>query len=202
MKIQERAMKSSAKRMITAVGGVAIVAFLLTLAAPKAVQAVVSTLVTVANTTTNPVPTKAADNPARQAVVLTVFVGAGDGVFGASGPMISPETQAAYTVPAGQRLVVESVTGIAELGGGQTPFTVNITFDSNVIPLESEPPTIFLVPTFSGTASGTSAFSFASSVTTYVEPGSQLTAQFTRGPSNAGGAILLITLSGHLESIQ
>jgi hypothetical protein len=196
------AMKNSVKRMITAVGGVAIAAFLLTLAAPKAVQAVVSTLVTVANTTTNPVPTKATDNPARQSVVLTAFVGASDGAGGAGGLMISPETGAAYTVPAGQRLVVESVTGIAEMGGGETPFTVNITFDSNVIPSSSEPPTIFLVPTFTGTSSGTSAFSFASSVTTYIEPGSQLTAQFSRGPSNAGGAILLVTLSGHLESIQ
>jgi hypothetical protein len=195
-------MKSLLKRMITVIGGVAIAALLLSLAAPKTVQAVVSTLVTVANTTTNPVPTKATDNPARQAVVLNVFVGAGDGEQGGFGPMISPETGAAYTVPAGQRLVVESVTGIAEMGGGETPFTVNITFDSNVVPSSSEPPTIFLVPTFSGTASGTSSFSFASSVTTYIEPGSQLTAQFTRGPSNAGGAILLITLSGHLESIQ
>jgi hypothetical protein len=51
-------MKSFAKRMITIVGGVAITAFLLTLAAPKVAHAVVSALVTVANTTTNPVPTQ------------------------------------------------------------------------------------------------------------------------------------------------
>jgi hypothetical protein len=195
-------VKNSAKRMITAIGGMAIAAFLLTLAAPKAVQAVVSTLVTVANTTTNPVPTKATDNRARQAVVLNVFVGAGDGEQGGFGPLLSPETGEAYTVPAGQRLVVESVTGIAEMASGESPFTVNIAFDKNVVQPSSEPPTIFLVPAFSGTAGGTSAFSFASGLTTYVEPGSQLTAQFTRGPSAAGGAILLITLSGHLESIE
>src|SRR5271154_3686295 len=49
-------MKNLAKRMVTVIGGVAIAAFLLTLAAPKAVHAIVSTLVTVANTTANPVP--------------------------------------------------------------------------------------------------------------------------------------------------
>jgi hypothetical protein len=195
-------MKGFVKRMITTIGGMAIAAFLLALAAPRTAHAIVSTLVTIANSDSNPVPTKATDNRARQAVVLSVFVAAGDGEQGGFGPLLSPETGAAYTVPAGQRLVVESVTGIAEMGGGESPFTVNITFDTNVVPLSSGPPTIFLVPTFSGTAGGTSAFSFASGLTTYVEPGSQLTAQFTRGQSNAGGAILLITLSGHLESIQ
>jgi hypothetical protein len=51
-------MKSMAKRMAAVIGGVVFAAFLLTLAAPKAVHAVVSALVTVSNTTTNPVPTQ------------------------------------------------------------------------------------------------------------------------------------------------
>jgi hypothetical protein len=49
-------MKNLAKRMVTVIGGVTIAAFVLTLAAPKTVHAIVSTLVTVANTTANPVP--------------------------------------------------------------------------------------------------------------------------------------------------
>jgi hypothetical protein len=53
-------MKSFAKRTTTVVGGVAITAFLLTLAAPKVAHAVVSTLVSVTNTTANPVPTQQA----------------------------------------------------------------------------------------------------------------------------------------------
>jgi hypothetical protein len=53
-------MKSFAKRMLTVGGGVAITAFLLTLAAPKVAHAVVSAFVTIANTTTNPVPTQQA----------------------------------------------------------------------------------------------------------------------------------------------
>lgn len=195
-------MKNLAKRMGTVIGGGTIAVFLLTLAAPKAVHAIVSTLVTVANTDSNPVPTKATDNRARHAVVLTAYAVASDGEQGGFGSLLSPETGAAYLVPAGQRLVVESVTGIAEMAAGEAPFTVNISFDQNVIPSSTEPPTIFLVPTYSGTAGGgTSAFSFASSLTTYIEPGSQLTAEFTRGPSSAGGAILLVTVSGHLEGI-
>jgi hypothetical protein len=50
-------MKSLAKRTVAVIGGVAIAALLMTLAAPKAVHAIVSTLVTVSNTAANPVPT-------------------------------------------------------------------------------------------------------------------------------------------------
>jgi len=53
-------MKNFAKGTIKVVCCVAITAFLLTLAAPKAVHALVSTLVTVSNTTANPVPTQQA----------------------------------------------------------------------------------------------------------------------------------------------
>jgi hypothetical protein len=194
-------MKNLAKRLVTIVGGVTIAAFLLTLAAPKAVHAIVSTLVTVANTDSNPVPTKATDNRARQAVVLTANLAAGDGQQLAFGPLLSPETGAAYTVPPGQRLVVESVTGNAEMTGGETPFTVQIAFDELMVQPGTQIPKIFLVPTLSGTAQGLSAFNFASDLTTYVEPGSILEVFFQRGPSSAGESILEITVSGHLESI-
>jgi hypothetical protein len=133
--------------------------------------------------------------------VLDAYAVAGDGGQGGFAPLVSPETGTAYTVPAGQRLVVESITGTAEMAPGETPFTMNITFDTNVVQPPNEPPTIFLAPIYTGTAAGTSAFCFASNVTTYVEPGSQLIAAFSRGPSTSGGAILLVTLSGHLEPI-
>src|SRR5579863_7016800 len=50
-------MKSMAKRVAAVIGSVAIAALVVTLAAPKAVHAIVSTLVTVSNTVANPVPT-------------------------------------------------------------------------------------------------------------------------------------------------
>jgi len=194
-------MNSFVKRMITTIGGVAIVAFLLALAAPRAAHAIVSALVTVANSDSNPVPTKATDNRARQAVVLTASLSAGDGQELAFGPLFSTETGAAYTVPPGQRLVVESVTGNADMTGGETPFTVQVAFDELMVKPGTQIPTIFLVPTFSGTLGGLSAFNFASALTTYVEPGSTLEVFFQRGPSTAGLATLQITVSGHLESI-
>jgi len=45
------------RKALVGIGGLAIAAFLMTLAAPKAVHAIVSTLVTVSNTATNPVLT-------------------------------------------------------------------------------------------------------------------------------------------------
>jgi hypothetical protein len=88
--------------MITAIGGVAIAAFLLTLAAPKAVHAVVSTLVTVANTTANPVPTQAVDNPAK--MPFTAFVNCS--VEGST-----CEAGDFFAVPVGMTAVVQDVSG-------------------------------------------------------------------------------------------
>jgi hypothetical protein len=95
-------MKSFLKRMIKAIGGVAIAAVLLTLAAPKTVQAVVSTLVTVANTAANPVPTQAVDNPAK-----TPF--AAFGSCSVSGSVCNASDF--FAVPVGMTAVVQDVSG-------------------------------------------------------------------------------------------
>ena len=59
-------MMSVLRRIAMGMGGTVVVALVIGLAAPKTVRAVVSTLVTVANTSANPVPTQAMDNPALQ----------------------------------------------------------------------------------------------------------------------------------------
>jgi hypothetical protein len=46
------------RKALIGIGGLAVLAVLMTLAAPKAVHAIVSTLVTVSNTAANPVPTR------------------------------------------------------------------------------------------------------------------------------------------------
>ncbi|MGA7914472.1 MAG: hypothetical protein WCA00_04490 [Candidatus Acidiferrales bacterium] len=51
-------MMKSVRSALVGIGGLAVLALLMTLAAPKAVHAIVSTLVTVSNTTANPVPTQ------------------------------------------------------------------------------------------------------------------------------------------------
>ncbi len=56
-------MKSWSERIAMGIGGVVVAVLLLAVAAPKAVHAIVSTLVTVANTPTNPVPTRDVADP-------------------------------------------------------------------------------------------------------------------------------------------
>jgi hypothetical protein len=114
-------MKSFLKRTITAIGGVAIAAFLLALAAPKRVQAVVSTLVTVANTTTNPVPTQAVDNPAN-----TPFAASGNCSVQDTSCVISDF----FAVPVGMTAVVQDFSGqcrVSPVGLANIP-PVNVGF--------------------------------------------------------------------------
>src|ERR1700722_14169879 len=114
------AMKSSAKRIATAVGGIAIAAFLLMLAAPKTAHAIVSTLVTIANTAANPVPTVATDNPARQSVLLEASISLFDGQPNGQASLHT-STSYSYTVPDGYRLVIDSYSGQIGLPNAQTP---------------------------------------------------------------------------------
>jgi hypothetical protein len=186
-------MKSMAKRMAGIIGGVTIAAFLLTLAAPKAVHAIVSTLVTVSNTAANPVPIRAADNPARQAVLLTASLELPDGQASDRTALLDSNL-AQFTVPAGQRLVVDSVSGNAGTPSGQTPTQIAIMGNSQT--------SIYPVATFQGSSSGYNLFSYATSYTTYVDPGSQPQAFCSRGPSSSGIAICNFFVAGHLESIQ
>lgn len=59
-------MMNVLRRIAMAIGGTVVVALVIGLAAPKTVRAVVSALVTVANTSSNPVPVQSVDNPALQ----------------------------------------------------------------------------------------------------------------------------------------
>jgi hypothetical protein len=187
-------MKSLAKRMVTVVGGLALAAFLLALAAPKAAHAIVSTLVTVSNTAANPVPTRATDNPARQAVLLAVAVEMSDGQGSGIEPLFTDSGQ--FTVPAGQCLVVDSVSGHLTLPAGQTPNQLA------VFGFSSSRAQIYPVATFQGSSPGFSYFSFATPVTTYMEAGSQPQAFCSRGPSSSGVATCTFYVAGHLESVQ
>jgi hypothetical protein len=91
------------KKIAIGFGGVVLAALLLALTAPKAVHAVVSTLVTVANTATNPVPVHSVDSPA----LLQAFEVGGDCVSSA----FQPCSGTLLTVPAGLTAVVQDVSG-------------------------------------------------------------------------------------------
>lgn len=87
------------------IAGVLFVASAMTLVAPKTVHAVVSALVTVANTSANPVPISNMEDPGRIA-----YEGFQAGI-GSSGCSSSQCTFAFGQVPPNHRLVIENISG-------------------------------------------------------------------------------------------
>lgn len=155
--------------------------------------------VTVANTTTNPVPTVATDNHATTAVVL--WMGAAGTTFsladGSSGTSAAMQnTSGTYTVPTGQRLVVESISGRMSVPTGQKP-QASISFYLN-----SVSGVYYAVPAFITTDGVDDYYSFASQFTAYVDTGAEIVAIFSRYPSTSGAAGINLTVFGHLETIQ
>lgn len=96
------------KRFLMGLGTVLLLALSLQLVAPKAVHAVVSTLVTVANTAANPVPTHSVDSPP---LLQTFSAVASCNVSGLDqtchGNLL--------TVPLGMTAVVTDVSGVCDL---------------------------------------------------------------------------------------
>ncbi|MHB8525838.1 MAG: hypothetical protein ACYDD2_06740 [Candidatus Acidiferrales bacterium] len=94
------------RRIAMAISGTVVVALVLTLAVPRAAHAVLSALVTITNTASNPVPTQAVDNPALQS-----FDGEGFCTFSGGDC-----TAGVFSVPIGMTAVVQDVSG-----DGNTP---------------------------------------------------------------------------------
>jgi hypothetical protein len=97
-------MKSWSKRIAMRVGGVVVAALLMALASPKVTHAIVSTLVTVANTTANPVPTQEAkDN------YITLSLSNPESLtfdeIMPDGTIVSN-----YAVPSGEKLVITDIS--------------------------------------------------------------------------------------------
>lgn len=90
------------KRIAMGIGGVAVAALLLALAAPKAVHAIVTTLVTVANTGANPVPVHSVD-----ATPLQPFQASGSCTGEGAGCTASQF----LVVPTGMTAVMQDVSG-------------------------------------------------------------------------------------------
>jgi hypothetical protein len=97
------------QRFLMGLGTVLLVALALQLVAPKAVHAVVSTLVTVANTAANPVPIDA-DADARNTVVLYSIPNVNSFASLEANQFFDSVTGNPYVVPTGKRLVVDDVS--------------------------------------------------------------------------------------------
>jgi hypothetical protein len=97
------------QRLLMGLGTVVLLAVSVNLFAPKAVHAVVSTLVTVANTSANPVPTHSVDTPP----LLQTFFGIAD--CSAQAQQVCSETL--VTVPSGMTAVVQDVSATCVSSG-------------------------------------------------------------------------------------
>ena len=92
------------RRIAMAISGTMVVALAFTLAVPKAAHAVLSALVTVTNTSANPVPTQSVDNPAL-APSFSVSVDCSKGVD------VTCQTAIPAIIPSGMTAVVKDISG-------------------------------------------------------------------------------------------
>lgn len=193
------------QRFLMGLGTVLLLALSLQLVAPRAVHAVVSTLVTIANTAANPVITQAADNHARTAVALQCLAIGDLGYQNANCVLGTGLPGAgAFQVPAGQRLVIDQVSGTLFVPVGSTPSGI-VVDATHGDPSSSSFPTIYMnfVPTQIGSDSRGMYYSFSTPMTGYIDPNYQLVSScFQINPSVQVQMSCSFTLFGHLENIS
>jgi len=118
-------MKNMLRMVAIGISGVVIVALMLALAAPKAVHAIVSTLVTVANTTANPVPIQETkDN------YITLSFNQDSQTFNEilpDGTVVSN-----YSVPSGEKFVITDISWVTTCFNG-FGFTCNKSAGDSVL---------------------------------------------------------------------
>lgn len=175
------------RRVVIGIGSITVVALVLALAAPKTTRAIVSTLVTVVNTSANPVPTLATD--ALSAFDVTSSCLFGGGSFCGVEPL--------YTVPAGQIAVIESTSGQCFINAGnisQAYFLIqNATAPTGFINLERT----------KGNAGNGAVYTWTHSLKSYAFGGSSGTpirAEVFTDTGETDGTGCGIEIAGHLVS--
>jgi hypothetical protein len=124
-----------AKRLFLGLGAIALMALLLTLAAPKTVHGLVATLVQVANTTGNPVPNRDVDDPGHATLVVlscASITHPNDNFF-ACFPQNASQccSGPTYVVPAGYRLAIQEVDGICSTPNNQSINYLGLVVSTN-----------------------------------------------------------------------
>jgi hypothetical protein len=117
-----------AKRVLMFLGSVVLAAALVSVLAPKATHALVATLVQVANTTANPVPNSDVDNPGRATLVVTAC-NANSTSNDSSSSQIGCISD--YTVPGGNRLVIQQVEANCATPTGQSLVQTGMLVSTN-----------------------------------------------------------------------
>ena len=192
-----------AKRLFMGLGAVALMAVLLTLAAPKAVRGVVATLVQVANTTANPIPNRDVDEPGHATLVVLACSSITEQGSGFQGVLpfycyLQDASQCCvgpfYSVPAGYRLEIQQLDANC-----LTPKNQSITQVGLQVTTSGWPTPHWLPLVNQGTGEDSTVLENNLAVHYYADPGSSLQFQgfqtdFTR---NTG---CLFTVSGYLIS--
>ncbi|MFI5070937.1 MAG: hypothetical protein ACHP8A_08605 [Terriglobales bacterium] len=172
------------RRIAMAIGGTVVVALCFALAAPKTVRAVVTALVTVANTSANPVPT----TDVMRSVTQNVELHCQPSLNGGPSCILVPPTGVAgnepqYIVPSGSNLVITDVEVFAPQSGSPTAFLLLSTTPANPVRIEN------WVVAGDG---ATHEFEFPSGIV--IPPGATLTSA-----TNASGGALTI-IRGYLTA--
>ncbi len=193
-------MKKWSYKAGVGIAGVLFVVSVMTLVAPKTVHALVSALVTVTNTTANPVPVRATDNPGLNSFLVTLCVADPSGL---EGQCNVPPLPSAINTPANSRFVVQYVEGTCSVNGLAQSLVGPMVI--SILPLPGGIPVLLSFhlnfdrfDSAAGTASGTTFLSFQQAANIYVDPNSQIAADgldevFTNRPA----ALCVLHMSGH-----
>jgi len=109
------------KQTMAVLGCLVVIAVVVALVAPKSAQAVVSTMVTVINPSSQPVFTLDAD--AHNSFVASD----GCAFYKGSSQCVIPDL---YTVPEGDIAVIDSVSAVCSLVSGTSPSNISVAFTS------------------------------------------------------------------------
>jgi hypothetical protein len=184
----------SATTFLKIAAAFALAAFIFAIANPKTVHGIVSTLVTVANTPSSPVPVQPV--PARQVVAADCFPQITNGNFGGSCFLNDPSSGNPYTVPAGKRLVVDTTSVFCSVPSGQN--ILNPALFSNV---GGSPNFTGFRTAFEGPNGNADSYTLAQNGIAYADAGTSLDFQILKN-STSGSAGCGVWMQGHLEDIQ
>jgi hypothetical protein len=193
------------QRFLLTLGTILLLALSLQLVAPKAVHAVVSTLVTVANTAANPVASRNVDNPATYPFSANLCIAINGGVC-------DPSLSQVFVVPANtstgvavKRLVLQGVSGDCQ----GDPATIGLTDGvqiSSFAPPDNVNPTspifhAYQISSVLGTSPRTGDFPFSGQIYIYAAPGDTVHSDVFFGSTTpfAPGAVRCgVYLTGYL----